>query len=90
MLNKSVDKYAKMMSVTRQKEAALKSVVNHVKGVTNVGKKIAKDKKLGYSACEFSRMSTLLRYTDCNLLRMRHLSRMRQGLGICRLWAQNL
>ena len=46
VLNKSVDKYAKTTSVTRQKKAALKSVVNHVKGVTNVGKKIAKDKKL--------------------------------------------
>jgi len=31
--------------VTRQKEAALKSIVKHGKGVTVVGKKIAKDKK---------------------------------------------
>ena len=49
-LNKSVDKYAKTTrtghgSVTRQKEAALKSIVKHGKGVTVVGKKIAKDKK---------------------------------------------
>ena len=47
-LDKSVDKYAKatgLGSVKRQKEAALKSVVKHGKGVTVVGKKIAKDKK---------------------------------------------
>ena len=47
-LNKSVDKYAKMSglgSVKRQKEAALKSIVKHGKGVTVVGKKIAKDNK---------------------------------------------
>lgn len=47
-LNKSVDKYAKTTghkSVTRQKEAALKSIVKQGKGVTVVGKKIAKDKK---------------------------------------------
>ena len=47
-LNKSVDKYAKttgLGSVKRQKEAALKSIVKHGKGVTVVGKKIAKDNK---------------------------------------------
>ena len=49
VLSKSVDKYAKatgLGSVKRQKEEALKSVVKHGKGVTFVGKKVAKDKKM--------------------------------------------
>lgn len=37
-LDKSVDKYAKMKGIKRQKDAALKNVVKSGKGVTVVGK----------------------------------------------------
>lgn len=39
VLDKSVDKYAKMKGIKRQKDAALKTVVKSGKGVTVVGKK---------------------------------------------------
>lgn len=38
-LDKSVDKYAKMKGIKKQKDAALKNVVKSGKGVTVVGKK---------------------------------------------------